>query len=90
MLKKLKDDEFALPNIVFLPLFQTPIVILPPLSSTLCFYPYFSKTKAPFTSILNLVIYVWIKAIKINKSPVKRQTYPLSLGRLSQGRPSQR
>ena len=60
----LSKDKFALPNIVFLPLFQTPIVILPPLSSTLCFYPYFSKTKAPFTPILNSVIYIRIKAIK--------------------------
>ena len=61
VLKKLKDDKFALPNIA---LFQTSIVILPPLSSTLCFYPYFSKTKAPFTPILNSVIYIRIKAIK--------------------------
>ena len=90
VLKKLKDDRFALPNIAFLLIFQTPIVILPPLYFTLCFYPYFSKTKASFTPILNSVIYIWIKTIKINKSPVKRQTYPLSLDRLYQGRLSQR
>ena len=65
VLKKLKHDEFALPNIAFLPLFQTPIVILPSLSSTLCFYAYFSKTNAPFTPIFNSVIYIRIKAIKI-------------------------
>ena len=35
--------------IAFLPLFWTSIVILPPFSSTLCFYLCFSKTKVQFT-----------------------------------------
>ena len=35
--------------IAFLPLFWTPIVILSLFSSTLCFYPCFSKTKVQFT-----------------------------------------
>ena len=90
VLKKLKDDEFALPNIVFLLLFQTPIVILPPLSFTLCFSPIFPKRRLRLPQFLTQLSISGSKQLKINKSPVKRQTYPLSLGRLSQGSPSQR
>ena len=73
----MKDDKLALLNIAFLPLFQTTIVILPPLSFTLCFSPIFPKRRLRLPQFLTQLSISGSKQLKINKSHVKKTNLPL-------------